>query len=176
VLEFIKQSLIGQFDAALCMLRQCLAACPAGHWEGKIASASFRQMAYHTLFFVDLYLSANKEAFVYRELHQRGGDELQPRFSDGLSQAETIAYLDICRQKAHQTLAAETQEILEGPSGFAWYPVSRAELHLINIRHVQHHTGQCSAYLRRLGGPFQEKDALPWVGAGWRPAADRASS
>jgi len=168
MVEFIRRTLIGQFDAALCMLHQCLAACPPEHWEGQIASASFRQMAYHTLFFVDLYLSPSQEAFVHRELHQRGGDEFQPRFSDGLSQNETIAYLANCREKAHAALAAETEQTLQGPSGFSWYPVSRAELHLINIRHIQHHTGQLSAYLRRCSDALKDKSALPWVGAGWR--------
>lgn len=28
---------------------------------------------------------------------------------------------------------------------------ARGELHLYNLRHVQHHTGQLSAYLRRIG-------------------------
>jgi hypothetical protein len=168
MLDFIKQSLIGQYDAALCMLHQCLAACPGELYEGPIVSGSFRQIAYHMLFFVDLYLSPSKEAFVYRELHQRGGDELQPRFSEGLSQSETIEYLAVCRQKVRESIAAETQQSLPGPSGFSWYPVSRYELHLINIRHVQHHTGQFSAYLRRLAPALREQNALPWVSAGWR--------
>lgn len=168
MLEYLRSMLLSQYDAALAMLRQCLESCPPERFEGLIVSGSFRQIAYHTLFFTDLYLSPSKEAFVYRELHERGGDELQPQFSPGLGQAESLDYLAICRHKAQLALAGETQQILEGPSGFSWYPVTRGELHLINIRHIQHHTGQLSAYLRRLDERLKEKSALAWIGAGWR--------
>src|SRR3954462_10838911 len=91
--------LTSQFDAALCMLHQCIDACLPEHWEGKIANDSFRQMAYHTLFCVDLYLSRDAESFELRELHARGGDERLPTISDGLSKEETLQYLTICREK-----------------------------------------------------------------------------
>ncbi len=33
-------------------------------------------------------------------------------------------------------------------------------MHLVNIRHIQHHTGQLSAYLRRVDEQFKDrKDA-----------------
>jgi hypothetical protein len=51
MLEFFKQIVTSQFEAALAMLNQCIAACPAEYWEGKIANDSFRYVAYHTLFF-----------------------------------------------------------------------------------------------------------------------------
>jgi uncharacterized damage-inducible protein DinB len=60
-------------------------------------------------------------------------------------------------------MAAETHKTLEGPSEFPWLPMSRAELHLYNIRHIQHHTGQLGAFLRRNG-----VDAGRWVKRGWR--------
>jgi uncharacterized damage-inducible protein DinB len=46
--------------------------------------------------------------------------------------------------------------------------LSRGELHIYNIRHVQHHAGQMSAYLRRVDGALADPKALPWVGTGWR--------
>jgi hypothetical protein len=41
-------------------------------------------------------------------------------------------------------------------------------LHIYNIRHVQHHSGQLSAYLRRIGAGINDPKALPWIGTGWR--------
>jgi hypothetical protein len=135
------------------------------HWEGKIANNTFRQVAYHTLFFVDLYLSPNEEAFKLRDFHHGGGDE---RFnqapSTGLTKDETLSYLAICRKKALETLACETPESLKRASGFSRLPFSRGELHLYNLRHVQHHTGQLSAYLRRI----VEDGERWWVKTGWR--------
>ncbi len=167
MIDYLKAVLAGQFEAALAMLHDCIEACPPEHWEGMIASISFRQVAYHTLFFVDAYLSANEDAFTLRELHVRGGDEREPWPSVGLSKPDTLAYLKICRAKLAETLAGETQASLQGPSGFARRKFSRGELYIYNLRHVQHHTGQLSAYLRRLGAEFQSREMLPWIGSGW---------
>lgn len=167
--EYLKTILTAQFEAALCMLNQCVAACRPEHWEGKIANDTFRQVAYHTLFFVDLYLSPTEEAFNLRDLHHQGGDErTSTAASTGLTKEETLAYLAICRQKALETLAHETQESLAGPSGFSYRKVTRGELHLYNLRHIQHHTGQFSAYLRRVDADLKAPKALPWIGSGWR--------
>jgi hypothetical protein len=167
--EYFKQVLINQFEAALSMLNHGITACPPKHFEGKIASGTFRWVAYHTLFYVDLYLSTSEEAFQRREFHERGGDERGLALNDGLAQDEALAYLDVCRQKMHAAIAAETPESLAGPSGFSWYPITRGELHLNNIRHIQHHTGALYAYLRRVDKSFQEPvNPLPWIGSGWR--------
>ncbi len=168
MIEYFRWIVTSQYEAALCMLRQCVESCPPEHWEGKIASGTFRWASYHTLFFTDLYLSPTSEAFELRELHARGGDEREPKLCAGLSPAETLEYLAICRRKAVAALTRETAESLEGSSGFSWHPVTRGEMHLINLRHIQHHTGQLSAYLRRLDRDNALAQALRWVGAGWR--------
>lgn len=165
MLEYLKTILSGQFEAALCMLGECIGKCPLEHWEGAIAKHTFRQVSYHTLFFVDLYLSRDEGAFQFRALHQRGGDEQSPTtVSAGLSKDETLDYLAFCRQKAREAFSAETIESLQGKSGFAWLPFSRGELHLSNIRHVQHHTGQLSAYLRKIVDDGERW----WIKTGWR--------
>jgi hypothetical protein len=165
MIDYLKTILTGQFEAALCMLNDCIRKCPPEHWEGKIANDTFRQITYHTLFFVDLYLSPNEAAFTLRELHERGGDERSnTKASTGLTKEESLAYLAICREKALATLTAETPESLQRESGFSWIPFSRGELHLSNLRHVQHHTGQLSAYLRRI----VEDGERWWVKTGWR--------
>ena len=165
MIEYVKTILTGQFEAALCMLNDCIRRCPQEHWEGKIANDTFRQVTYHTLFYVDLYLSPSEAEFNLRECHQQGGDERSSTaVSAGLPQDETLSYLAVCRQKALSTLAAETPESLQRASGFSWLPFTRGELHLFNIRHVQHHTGQLSAYLRRVA----EDGERWWVKTGWR--------
>lgn len=165
MIEYVNTILTGQFEAALCMLYECVRKCPPEHWEGKIANDTFRQVAYHTLFFVDLYLSPDEKAFTLRDVHLRGGDERSSTASSlGLTKEETLSYLTMCRQKMLETLACETPESLQRPSGFSWLPFSRGELHLTNVRHVQHHTGQLSAYLRRI----VEDGERWWVKTGWR--------
>jgi hypothetical protein len=168
VLDYVKHMFVSQYEASLAMLNQCIAACPEDCWEDTIAQGTFRWVTYHTLFFVDLYLTANEGAFELRDLHERGGDERGPEACVGLSKEEALAYVAICRQKALDSINAETEESLAGTSGYSWYSCTRGELHVINIRHVQHHTGQLSAYLRRNVAECQDHRALRWISAGWR--------
>jgi hypothetical protein len=65
MLDYMKSVLTAQFEAALCMLDYCVRECPAEHWEGKIANRTFRWVAYHTLFWVDVYLSPGLEYGYY---------------------------------------------------------------------------------------------------------------
>jgi hypothetical protein len=160
--------LTSQYEAALAMVKDCIAAAGEEHWEGTIATATCRQIAYHTLFWTDYYLSTSEDAFCLRELHHRGGDERRPELSPGLGREETLDYAGICRAKAVEVVAAETRESLEGPSGFSWRKCSRAELHVYSIRHIQHHAGGMAAYLRRVDPGLAGREALRWVGHGWR--------
>jgi hypothetical protein len=171
MIDSFKQIVASQYEAALCMLRQCIECCPGEHWESPIAKAPFRWVAYHTLFYTDLYLSPSNKAFELRELHARGGDEREPKLCPGLPQAEALEYATFCRQKALAAVPRETSETLAGPSGFSWYPVTRGEMHLVNLRHIQHHTGQLSAFLRKLDSDDRFTPALRWVRSGWREPA-----
>ncbi len=169
MIDYLKKILTGQFEASLCMMNECVQKCPQEHWDGKIAKYAFWHVAYHTLCFVDLYLSPDEETFQPRDFHPRGRSELNEEFpSRRFEKREITEYLAICRQKAIETLASETRESLERESGFPWLSFSRGELHLYNIRHIQHHTGQLSAYLRRIDEALQDPKAVRWVATGWR--------
>jgi hypothetical protein len=165
MVKVFTRALISQFEAALCMLQECIKKCPPEHWESKIANDSFRQIAYHTLFFFDLYLSQNEGDFRLLDYHLEGGDErasYEP--SKGLSREATLAYLADCHDKAVSILADETIETLDGESGFSRLPFSRGELHLHSLRHIQHHVGQLSAFLRKV----IDDQGSWWVRDGWR--------
>ena len=165
--DHFQKILTSQFEAALAMLKQCVQACPPEHYEGKIANSTFRTIAYHTLFWVDCYLSPDEHVFELRDLNHRAGDDRTTN-SPGLSRDETLSYVEICRRKLVETLAAETPESLAAPSGFSRLSFSRGELHLYNLRHIQHHTGALSAYLRRVDPSLKDSEAFDWVSKGWQ--------
>ena len=105
MIAHVRQILTGQFEAALCMFNDCLTKCPPGHWDGIVGKYPFWQVAYHTLCFVDLYLSRDKEAFEFRDVHPCGWKEFDDEYpSRRFLQQELIAYLAICRSKAVQTI------------------------------------------------------------------------
>jgi hypothetical protein len=168
MIDTYKQITLGQFEAALAMLKRCVERCPEELWESKVAELTVRQVAYHTLFFVDFYLTASEDVFELRDLHHLGGDEREPLISPGLGREATLEYLAICHEKLHMTMAGESEVSLCGSSGFAWCKFTRAEIHLYNLRHVQHHAGQLSGHLRRLVPGCRGQSELRWISTGWR--------
>lgn len=156
-----------QFRAALAMLDQCITRCPDEHWEMTIGKYPFWQVVYHTLCFVDCYLSPSNEEFTRAvEARQkaeaagasafnpqpRGMVELDDEYpSRRFTREELLKYMTMCREKLDSTIPNESEGVLAGPSGFSWLKFSRAEAHVYNLRHVSHHTGQLTAALRRVG-------------------------
>jgi hypothetical protein len=159
--ELLKSAILGQFQAALSMLDDCIRACPAEHWDGLIAKYPFWMVAYHTLCFADLYLTRTEADFKPGPMHPRGMDELEEEYpSRRFTKEEILGYVAACRDKLDKTIASESAKSLAGHSGHPRRKLSRAELHIYNLRHVQHHAGQLGAFLRRVGVDTS------WVGSG----------
>ena len=72
-------------------------------------------------------------------------------------------YMGHCRAKAADVIASATADSLRAHSGFERRDFSRAELHVLNIRHIQHHSAQLILRLRT-----QADVDIPWFGSGWR--------
>lgn len=168
MVELLKRMLVGQYEAALGMLHECLAVCPGDHWNGVVGKYPFWQVAYHTLCFTDLYLTPDEKTFEPGAMHPAGWREFDDEYpSRRFEREELLGYAVTCRDKARTGLSAETGASLAGPSGHARRNFSRAELHVYNIRHIQHHTGQLSTHVRRIGPEFQELAVLRWGASGW---------
>ncbi len=52
---------------------------------------------------------------------------------------ELLSFIEDIGKELRQNIMAFP---LEENSGFEWYPYTRLELHINNIRHIQHHTAQ----------------------------------
>jgi len=166
--DSLSQVLCAQFDAALAMLTDAIDTCPEVHWAGIVAKYPFWLVAYHTLCFADLYLTPDEKQFQPHSMHPNGWSEYNDEYpSRRFEQQELQAYASLCRQKAADTFATETAESLAGPSGHSRLGFSRAELHIYNLRHVQHHAAQLAAFLRRVESSLQSQQALRWVKSGW---------
>lgn len=159
-----------QFLASLKMMENAIRACPPDVWAapGKPIAWSdtepvgFWYLAFHTLFFVDVYLSESEEAFFPPPPFTRA--ELDPSgiLPDRVyAPSELLNYLDHCRTKLLAYAAALTEETAKAPCGFPGRRLSNAELLIYNTRHVQHHTAQLHLLMRQAG-------LVPprWVGTG----------
>ena len=159
----IPESLTSQYRAALRMLRSAVETCPESLWTDRTPTNRFWRVAYHSVYYVDLYLSGSPESFEPWEKgrvdHQYLGRKPspphdEPKIGEPYTQAEILEYLD---RVAASVPARVREHPLEGPSGFPWLPFNRLELHLYSIRHLQHHAGQLIDRIRERRG----------IGVGW---------
>lgn len=148
-----------QFGAAIDMLENALLACPDELWSDRSQRPELWYVVYHTLFFLDLYLSDSVEGFIppvpfnLDELDPAGLMPERPYTKD-----ELHTYLEHGRRKCRATIEALTDEKARQRCSFEWVDVSNAELLLYNMRHVQHHAAQLNLILR------QKTDSAPrWV-------------
>src|SRR4051812_32728929 len=162
-----------QFGAAIDMLENAIRACPEDVWCDLTKKpewvdndiVGFWYLAYHTLFFLDFYLSDSIEDFGPPAPFNR--DEFGP---GGLlpkapySKEVLLEYLNHCRRKCDQAIDFMTDEKARQPDRIRpEQNLSVAERHLYNLRHVQHHAAQLNLVLRQKTG-----SAPKWVTASRR--------
>ena len=166
MLDNLKSLLANQYEAAFVMLGAGIESCPEPNWHASVANLKFCQAAFHTLYFADLYLGENlkaqREQAFHREYASTFADyeELKQRHQQATyDKPFIVAYLQHCRGKARDVVETETEKSLSRRSSFKG--LSRAELHVYNIRHIQHHAAQLSLRLRLDTG-----DGVAWVKSG----------
>lgn len=172
--DTLNEILAHQYEASLSMLHLAIERCPDASWNGCVANWKFCQVAFHVVFFADVYLQPadDVDALKRQPFHVehaaefRDYEELEDRPQVLLYEKAFVqSYLQYARRKARETLARESAEDLAGPSGFRRRTCSRAELHVYNIRHIQHHAAQLILRLR-----LDADVDVPWVGHAWKDA------
>jgi hypothetical protein len=146
-----KSILWSQYGAAIEMLDNAIAACPDELWGDRSRQPEFWYVAYHTLFFLDLYSYGTVEGFAPPEPFNL--DEMDPA---GIlpprvyTRDELRAYLRVGRDRARAAVEALTDETARRPSAIPWLKLSEGEVLLDNLRHVQHHAAQLNLILRQV--------------------------
>jgi len=169
--DTLAELLAHQYEASLCTLNLAVVRCPESSWNERVAAWKFCQVAFHAVFFADVYLQPSddiaalkRQAFhVEHKAHFRDYEELEDREQVLLYEKSfVLSYLKDVRRKAQDVIGRESVDELAGPSGFPRRKCSRAELHVYNIRHIQHHAAQLSLRLR-----LDTDVEIPWVGHAW---------
>lgn len=166
--QAVRSALLGQYRAALETLEQCIGMCDEDTWSAPHPDTAVNQVVFHTLFFADLYLGFGESGFRDQPFHRDNPQLFQDYedFEDRVqrnfySREGCRAYLEYCYSKVNTTLEGEDAAVLSGDCGFPYRKLTRIELHIYNIRHIQHHAAQLGLRNQLHGG-----DPLRWVGKG----------
>jgi len=152
-----KEILWKQFGASLDMLRNTISMCPE---ELFVSNKRFFYMTYHTLVFLDYYLTLPPDSFSSplpftikdsEEIPDEALDDVIP--NKFYSKTELLEYLQHGHNKCHALISNLTSEKLRErfvePPGEGAMDYSLLEILLYNMRHVQHHVGQLNLLLRQ---------------------------
>lgn len=157
-MDNLKKIIWQQLGASIDSLENAIKACPEKVWGNKTGFHEFWYMVYHTLFFLDYYMSGTSENFAPPEpftLSELDPSGLLPERA--YTKDELLKYLEHGRQKSRKVINALTEETAHQPCGFK-KDLTVAELCLYTMRHVQHHSAQLNLLLR------QQTDFAPkWV-------------
>ena len=134
-------------------------ACPDELWSDRSQRPEFWYLTFHTLFWLDFYLTAPNETFAppapftLDELDPAGRLPEQPYTKD-----EMQMYIEHGRNKCRATVEALTGGQARRRHGCKWLAMTFAESLLYNMRHVQHHAAQLNLIL------WPQTDSAPrWV-------------
>jgi uncharacterized damage-inducible protein DinB len=146
------------FGGAIDMLENAITACPDALWDDRTRRPEFWYAAYHTLFFLDLYLSDSPEAFTPPAPFTMG--ELENTLPERpYRKDELLGWLEHGREKLRTVLGSLTDDKLREVHRWWTREFSVLENLIYNMRHVQHHAAQLNLILR------QQTDSAPnWVG------------
>jgi hypothetical protein len=160
MLTWLKISIWQQFGAAIDMLDDAISLCPDDLWTAALwkdpddeAYGQFWFVAYHTLYWLDLFLTGSQDGFKPPAPFIRGSLPEQPYTKDQIR-----AYLDPCRQKCQATIEALTDEKASQCCVFEWMELNFLELQLYSMRHVQEHASQMNLLLGQ-----HDVAGLDWV-------------
>jgi hypothetical protein len=149
-----------QFGAAIDMLDDALLACPEDLWHERLLSdrsegaqfSAYWYVVFHTLFWLDLYLTGAVEGFMPPAPFTLAELEAGLLPERPYTKDELHAYLLYGRTKCQTTIETLTDEQARRRCRFGWGEVSFAELLLYTMRHVQEHAAQLNLFLgQRLG-------------------------
>ena len=148
-----------QYAAALQMARQAIEDCPEELWDDRSEGTPFWHLAYHALFFADLYLSKDDESFEARPFHRDKSQYLPGDYGDfagivgtpdeAYRRERLLEYADHCLDKCDAAFASLTDERALERCGFSWYELNLGEFLLNSLRHTQNHAGQLALLVRR---------------------------
>jgi len=109
--DAFKAMLWSHFGAAIRMLENAIGDCPNSLWEYRSETRPYWYLAYHTLFFFDLYLSDSPIGFIPPPPFTLPGHAAKEKIpANGYSRKQLQEHLEYGRKKCIAMLDALTEE------------------------------------------------------------------
>jgi uncharacterized damage-inducible protein DinB len=151
-----------QFAIAIDSFGEALRGCPDELWEERLwedepdqwvaaGFSAYWYLCYHTLFWLDLYLTGAEEGFAPPapfDLVEMEANEALPRT---YTREELLGYLIACRERCQETITTLSVAQAYRMCRFPWGELPFAELLLYTMRHVQEHAAQLHMFLGQHG-------------------------
>ncbi len=154
----IMQAISEQYGAALKMLDDTILRCDDTVWQDSNRDPVISQVIYHTLYFVDYYLSRNKsesDSFKGKYGNDGGSFHEQERM---FTKDQLTTYLHEIHAKADKIFQDFTIDTLNTEPVFDWHGSSILSSLLYNLRHIMLHVGALHVRINEIG-----KMPLRWV-------------
>ena len=146
----LKEIVWNQFGASIDMLENAIKACPENIWGNRSGYQEFWYIAFHTLFWLDFYLSESPDNFSPPSPYTLSEFDPEGILPDKVfSKEELLVYLEHGRKKCKSRIETLTEEKANQHFIFGSINLSIIELMLYNMRHVQHHAAQLNLLLRQ---------------------------
>lgn len=147
-----------QFSKAIESFGTAVRDCPDHLWEATLwddepdqwvaaGFSSYWYLCYHTLFWLDLYLTGAEEGFTPPapfDLVEMQDNETLPRV---YTRDELLGYLELCTRRTQETIEQMTPEQARQLCTFPWGTVPFGELMIYSMRHVIEHAAQLHLFL-----------------------------
>ena len=159
-MDLITKELIwNQFGAALDTLENAINSCPDENWIDDTSYHQIWYMASHTLFWIDYYLTEDRENF--HPPKPFGMEEMDPAGvipDPPYTKDELLTYLEYNRNKSREFIKNLTEKKANELFEFGRVSLTYSRLVLYVLRHIQHHSAQINLLLRQ-----QTNSAPGWV-------------
>lgn len=152
------QMLWRQFDKTIGSFEKALRDCPDDLWQQRLwedepdqwvapGFSAYWYLCYHTLFWLDLYMTGAEEGFVPPppfDLVEMEANETLPRV---YTRRELLTYLESCRKRYKETILTLSPEGADRICRFPWGELPFGELLLYTMLHTQEHAAQLHLFL-----------------------------
>ena len=149
--QIISGAIQEQYGAAIKMLEIVMKKCPEEIWDDRTGGPPFWQVVYHTMWYLDWYLSGTKEERETFKAKYNYDGRLNPVPDKKLTHTQLLDYMTDIKIKARDRFnEIDVDDLIASPV-FEWHGNSVLSSLLYNLRHVMLHIGALNFRLHSRG-------------------------